>query len=100
MISQPSPPGDTIKDIMEERGISRIKLGKLLNIRADLLLKLLNGTFLIDSDMACRLSDILGSTPEFWRERERLYRKELTYYVKLNGVYKEIDKLMEDNNGE
>ena len=73
--SLPSPPGDTIKDIMEERGISRLKLGILLGICEDSLSMLLNGSFLIDNDMACRLSDSLGSTPQFWEERERQYRE-------------------------
>jgi plasmid maintenance system antidote protein VapI len=76
MTLHPSPPGDTIKDIMEERGISRFKLGKLLDIKESSVLKLLDGDFLIDSDMAFRLADTLGSTPKFWEERERLYRNQ------------------------
>lgn len=77
MTFQPSPPGDTIKDIMEERGISRFKLGKLLDISDDAVLKLLSGDFLIDNDMAYRLSGTLGSTPGFWENRERQYRERL-----------------------
>ena len=30
---KPSPPGDTIADIMEERGISRLRLGCMLDLR-------------------------------------------------------------------
>jgi len=72
---EPSPPGDTIKDIMEERGISRFKLGKLLDIRGEQVSRLLSGVYLIDNDMAYRLSIALGSTPKFWEERERQYRE-------------------------
>jgi plasmid maintenance system antidote protein VapI len=74
---QPSPPGDTIKDIMEEKDISRSKLGKLLDIRDEQVSKLLSGIYLIDSDMAYRLSVALGSTQDFWEERERQYRIQL-----------------------
>ena len=71
---EPSPPGDTIIDIMEERCISRFKLGKLLDIREHQVSNLLSGVYLIDNDMAWRLSVALGSTPDFWEERERQYR--------------------------
>jgi plasmid maintenance system antidote protein VapI len=74
---QPSPPGDTIKDIMEEMDISRFKLGKLLGIGDEQVSKLLSGIYLIDGDMAYRLSVALGSTQDFWEERERQYRIKL-----------------------
>jgi|WetSurMetagenome_2_1015567.scaffolds.fasta_scaffold49911_10 HTH-type transcriptional regulator / antitoxin HigA len=74
-MTQPSPPGDTIKDIMEERGISRTQLMKLLDIRGEQLSQLLSGVYLIDNDMSFRLAVTLGSTPRFWEERERQYRE-------------------------
>jgi plasmid maintenance system antidote protein VapI len=74
---KPSPPGDTISDIMEERGISRMKLGYILGLREKSISDLLDGGFLIDNDMACKLSEVLGSSPDFWENRERNYRKEL-----------------------
>lgn len=74
---KPSPPGDTIFDIMEERGISRMKLGYILGLREKSISDLLDGGFLIDNDMACKLSEVLGSSPDFWENRERNYRREL-----------------------
>ena len=85
MTFQPSPPGDTIKDIMEERGISCFKLGKLLDIREKQVSKLLSGVYLIDNDMAYRLSDVLGSTPEFWENRERQYRERIQEELRQAG---------------
>jgi plasmid maintenance system antidote protein VapI len=73
----PSSPGDTIQDIMDERGISRFKLGKMLNLREKLVMDLLEGRFLLDNDMACRLSEALGSTVTFWEMREKNYRDTL-----------------------
>ena len=74
---KPSPPGDTISDIMEERGISRFKLGCLLKLREQSVSDLLSGNCPIDNDMAFRLSEVLGSTPDFWDNREQIYRREL-----------------------
>jgi HTH-type transcriptional regulator/antitoxin HigA len=73
----PSPPGDTISDIMDERGMSRMRLGCLLDLRERGVSSLLDGSLQIDNDMACRLSSVLGSTPDFWEKREQIYRKEL-----------------------
>lgn len=73
----PSPPGDTISDIMQENGISRRKLCCKLDITESMLSHLLTGVFHIDDDMAEKLSDVLGSTPAFWMNRERQYREAL-----------------------
>lgn len=71
----PSPPGDTIGDIMQERGISRRAAARRLNISGAALKNLLTGKFYIDNDMACRLSEVFGSTPVFWENREKQYRE-------------------------
>jgi len=75
MSFKPSPPGDTIKDIMEERGISNIGLQTLLNLSEGTINDLLSGEYNIDRNMAIKLSNTLGSTPEFWENRERLYKE-------------------------
>ena len=77
MTWKPSPPGDTIRNIMEERRLTRFALSHKLRITDDNMLNLLDGKFPIDNDMACRLSEVLGSTPEFWENREKNYREEL-----------------------
>jgi HTH-type transcriptional regulator/antitoxin HigA len=76
-MTYPSPPGDTIRDILQERGISRFKFGCMIKLSEKAVLGLFDGSLPIDNDLAYRLSDTLGSTPTFWEERERLYREEL-----------------------
>ncbi|HUS88183.1 MAG TPA: hypothetical protein VMW91_02245 [Desulfosporosinus sp.] len=71
----PSPPGDTIRDIMIERGRTRFELARLLHITDIQTHRLLDGKFPIDNDMAHRLSEVLGSSPAFWADRERQYRE-------------------------
>jgi plasmid maintenance system antidote protein VapI len=75
MSFKPSPPGDTIKDIMEERGISNIGLQTLLNLSEGTINDLLSGECNIDRYMAIKLSNAIGSTPEFWENREHHYRE-------------------------
>jgi len=72
-----SSPGDTIRDIMAEKGISRFKLGRMLKVSEKSVLGLMFGSFPIDNDMANKLSESLGSSVEFWEERERIYREQL-----------------------
>ncbi|MFA6364226.1 transcriptional regulator [Methanoregula sp.] len=88
---RPSPPGDTIRDIMEEQGISRFKLARMLEISDSHVLALFEGRFLIDNDMACRLSEKLGSTPDFWEKREKQYRDNLKEYQSTVGILKDPD---------
>jgi HTH-type transcriptional regulator / antitoxin HigA len=76
----PSPPGDTILDVMVESGITHSELGKKLEISDNDVLDLINGKLLIDDDMAYRLSVVLGSTAQFWENREKQYRERIVEY--------------------
>lgn len=62
---------------MCERGLSRFTLACSLKISDENMLDLLNGKFLIDDDMAHRLSEVFGSTPQFWKNRENQYREKM-----------------------
>lgn len=70
-----SPPGDTIRDIMSERVITRRKLGCMLNLSESCIIGLLDGSLEIDNDLATRLSKKLGSSVTFWETREKEYRE-------------------------
>ena len=73
----PSPPGDTIRDIMEDRVITRFELACALDITSNNVLNLINGTLRITPELAQKLSEALGSTKEFWENREKQYREAL-----------------------
>ncbi len=77
MMFTPSPPGDTIRDIIDEKGISRDKLAHMLGASKHQIEMLLDGRYCIDNDMASRLADKLGSTVTFWENREKQYRESL-----------------------
>ncbi len=69
-----SPPGETIADLVDEKGWSSAELAQRLGCSPEHLGQLLVGLPPINAEMADALSRVLGSTPEFWLEREAKYR--------------------------
>jgi len=72
-----SPPGDTVMDVLEYRGMSRHSLAALLSVGTDDADDLIKGEAEISPEMARRLSQVLGCSAVFWLERESQYRAAL-----------------------
>ena len=72
-----SSPGETIFDILEERGWSKKEFSKQIGVAPKNVNKLLRGEAQLTAQLATSLSQVLGSTPEFWLNREALYRMSL-----------------------
>ena len=72
-----SSPGETILDILEERGWSKKEFSKRIGVAPKNVNKLLRGEVKLTAQLATSLSQVLGSTPEFWLNREALYRTSL-----------------------
>ncbi len=70
-----SPPGDTIVDIIEERGWTQAELAKRLGYTEKHVSQLLNGKVPLTDDAALRLEHVLGSNAGFWLAREAKYRE-------------------------
>jgi len=70
-----TPPGGTIKDILDERNISLDEFSYMMNIID--IDKLISGEMFITPKIAKQLSEALGSSVEFWLKREENYRKPL-----------------------
>ncbi|MFH0785087.1 MAG: HigA family addiction module antitoxin [Pseudomonadota bacterium] len=63
----PPHPGEIIKeDVLEAEGISVTEASRQLGVSRITLSRLLNGKSGISVDMALRLSQWLGTTPELW----------------------------------
>jgi len=63
----PPHPGEIIKeDVLEAEGINVTEAAKQLGVSRVTLSRLLNGKAGISVDMALRLSQWLGTTPEVW----------------------------------
>jgi HTH-type transcriptional regulator/antitoxin HigA len=72
-----SPPGDTIADLLEERGWTAVDLASRLDCPPEQVSRLIDGRESVSEDTAERLAQTLGSTPGFWLRREAGYRERI-----------------------
>ncbi|QJD29063.1 helix-turn-helix domain-containing protein [Methylococcus geothermalis] len=72
-----SPPGDTIADVLEERGWTQAELARRLGYTEKHVSQLINGKAPVTEETASRLERVIGSTAGFWLRREALYRERL-----------------------
>lgn len=72
-----SPPGETILDLIEEREWSQAELAQRLGYTTKHLNQLIKGKAALTEDAALRLERVLGSTANFWLNREAKYREHL-----------------------
>ena len=70
-----SPPGDTIVDLLEERGWPQSEFAERAAYTSKHVSLLVNGKAPITEDTAFRLERVLGGTAQFWLSREAKYRE-------------------------
>lgn len=70
-----SAPGETIRDVLSERGISEATFGSLMGLRTGEIKDLLRGRSTITIAIARRLAGSLGGSVEFWMSRDYQYRE-------------------------
>ncbi|MFC1750513.1 helix-turn-helix domain-containing protein [Pseudomonadota bacterium] len=70
-----SPPGDTILDLIEERGWTQAELAVRLGYSPKHVNQLVNGKVPLSEDAALKLERVLGSSVGFWLSREAKYRE-------------------------
>lgn len=73
-----SAPGDTITDILNERGILPVEFARQLGLPLDSARELLEGRASITISLARRLRDCLGASVEFWMSRDYQYRRDIS----------------------
>lgn len=72
-----SPPGDTIADLLEERGWTQKEFAKRMGSSTKQISLLINGKAPITQETALKLERVVGSTAGFWLNREVQYRERL-----------------------
>jgi HTH-type transcriptional regulator / antitoxin HigA len=70
-----SPPGESIVDLLEERGWTQAELAERLGYTEKHTSLLLNGKVSLTIDAALRLERVLGSKADFWLNLEANYQK-------------------------
>ncbi len=69
-----TPPGTTILDILEERGITQQKLANEMYVTDEFISLLIDGKAAITTEIALNLQRVLGGSANFWVAREAKYR--------------------------
>ncbi len=90
-----SPPGDTIEDLLDERGWTKAQLAERTGFTAKHVNELVKGRAPISADAAERLSRVLGSTPDFWLVRDAQYQAAVERRRALDQARSESDWLDE-----
>lgn len=73
-----SPPGETIRDILEDIGMSQADLARHMGRPPNKINQIVNGKKEITADTALELESVLGLPASFWMNREQNYQLALS----------------------
>ncbi len=88
-------PGDTIADLLEERGWTQADLASRTGFTKKHIFQLLRGEAPITQETAAKLEKVLGSTARFWIGLDTQYRQQLASRIELDALAKHKDWLKE-----
>jgi HTH-type transcriptional regulator/antitoxin HigA len=72
-----SPPGETLRELLDERGISQAELANRMGRPQKTVSEIINGKAAVTTDTALGLELVLGVPASFWLTRESNYRESL-----------------------
>jgi antitoxin HigA-1 len=78
MARTPIHPGEQLAEELSELGISAAEAAQHLDMRERHLTDILKGKEPVTSDVAARLADWFGTSPQFWLNLQQLYELRLT----------------------
>ncbi|MES1189480.1 MAG: ImmA/IrrE family metallo-endopeptidase [Steroidobacter sp.] len=78
-----SPPGDTIRQLIDKKGLSISDFSAQLNFTVESVELLIAGHIAVTRDIAQALTDVFGGSQNFWLNRERDYRADLKRFEQL-----------------
>ena len=90
------PPGETIKEILEDRKISQIEFATRMELSQKHISQLLNGKVELTPETAVKLEFVLGMPAKFWSNLEAGYRTDLIKVKEENALDEErkfVDRL-------
>ena len=98
MTRQPSHPGEILHELyMEPLSLSAAKLAEKLGVSRTTISSLINGKTSVTVNMAMRLSQAFGTTPELWLNLQR--NLDLWLARQHGGSWKEVKQIAELENG-
>lgn len=80
-----SPPGETVADLLEERGMTQTELARRLGVSLKHANQVVNGSASISPDLALGLEKVLGPAASFWLTRDGQYQASLARHRELEA---------------
>ena len=70
-------PGETLREDLEELGMSAAELARRIEVPVNRITEILNGRRAVTGDTALRLGRFFGTSGEFWLNLQKLYELRL-----------------------
>lgn len=86
-----TPPGKTIKEQLENRGMTQKEFSTRMMMSEKHISRLINGDVRLTSDVANRLEMVLGLPARFWNNLESIYREKLSKVEAENAMDKDAE---------
>lgn len=87
------PPGETIKELMDEKGLTQMDLSVRSGLTNAAISKIVNNQAAITNEIAVRLERVLGLPASFWAKREADYRQSLIRDSRQDDLAKDLSWL-------
>ena len=87
------PPGETIKEQLEDRDMSQKEFAQRMDLSEKHVSRLLNGKVGLTHDTALKLESVLGIKAEFWNNLENRYREKLALVKSENEMDEDLSLL-------
>lgn len=84
------PPGETILDLLDERGMTQTGLARRLGVSPKHVNQIVRGSAPISPDVALGLEKVLGGSVSFWTTREALYQARLVAQAESYELEREV----------
>lgn len=86
-----TPPGATIKEQLDDRGMSQKEFATRMDMSEKHISRLINGEVQLTPDVAMRLEMVLGLPAHFWNNLEDIYREKLVKIQVENEMDADIE---------
>ena len=88
-----SPPGETLQELLEERGMTQAELADRTGRPKKTINEIINGKAAITPETALQFERVLGTSASFWNNRERQYREALARIEEQDRLSKQLSWL-------
>jgi plasmid maintenance system antidote protein VapI len=90
-----SPPGATIQDILDERGMTQVELAERMGRTKEFVNRLIHGKETLSQKVALELERVLSVPARFWNQREHLYQESVARQAERSKLETFVDWMKE-----